>query len=100
MRQADSVDEASVAAAEMLDRALNAQQEAAKEFMAGMDSMQGVCLMCGHPSITSSRFCCAEDRDEYDQSVSYLARTGLPPHRPASGVTMESYLDVVRRIRK
>lgn len=100
MREADTIDEASTAAAEMLERALSIQHEAAKQLQDGMDSMRGVCLMCGHSAPEASRFCCPEDRDEYDQSVQYLERTGLPPHRPASGLTMESHLDIVRRARK
>jgi hypothetical protein len=99
MQNADYLDNASQAAAEMLELAISKQQIKSKKLATGMDSMAGVCLMCGNAAVTPSRFCCMDDRDEYDESVRYLTRTGLPPHNPASGLTMESHLDTVRRRR-
>jgi len=98
-KNADLLDSASQLAAEMLELAISKQQSQFKALETGMNSMAGVCMMCGHTAEADSRFCCADDRDEYDESARFLARTGLPAHNPATGLTMETHLDNVRRRR-
>lgn len=98
-KHADILDNASEHAAEMVALAIQNHKGKADKLTEAMDSMGGVCLMCGHKSLEGSRFCSVEDRDEYDHSVKFLARTGLAAHNPATGLTMESYLDVARKKR-
>ncbi len=99
MRNADHIDNASEEAANMVALALHNHKGQADKLAQAMDSMAGVCLMCGHKTAVESRFCCLDDRNEYDDSVKFLARTGLQPHNPATGLTMETHLELARRRR-